>query len=428
MIFDKTTLSNGLRVITAPMSSMESATVQIAVDAGTRDEKKEANGLAHFLEHMVFKGTEKYPTAYAISTAVDGIGAEFNANTGKERTAYYIKAWERHLSLAFDILSGFVKYPLLNPEEIEREKGVIIEEIAMYEDMPRVKVPQVFEELLYDPSSLSWDIAGSRETVKAIKREDFVEFRSRLYRADNMVLSVAGKFNKDEVIKLADEHFGAMEGKNVRHDHIKEVVGSDKNPEDKSQVKLVNKKTEQAHLVLGVRGNPRGNPYRYTEAVLASVLGGGMSSRLFIEVRERRGLAYYVRSDVEHYSDHGYIATAAGVRIDAVEEAVKVILNEYVRICNEKVSWEELNKAKEYLKGRMALGLEDTHAVSDYYGDQELFDGEVKTADQIIEEISKVTAEEIQELAKKLFCKNKLNLALIGPYEDKLKFQQLLNF
>lgn len=427
MNFTKTTLSNGLRVILTPMLSMESATVQIAVNAGTRNEKKKVNGIAHFLEHMVFKGTEKYPSAQAISSAIDSIGAEANANTGKERTAFHIKAWERHLSLAFDILSSFIKSPLLDPKEIERESGVIIQEIAMYEDLPMQKAPSIFEELLYEPTSLGWDIVGKKETVEAIKKEDFVGFMRKLYTPQSMVLSIAGKFNKDAVLKLAEDYFGDIKGRG----EVKIVKETDKAPEDnltkKPEVKLVNKKTEQTHMVLGVRAFPLRHVNRYRASVLGTILGGGMSSRLFTEIRERRGLAYYVRGEIGDYTDKGYFAVRAGIRNEAAEEAVKVILAELEKTTRPgEIKEVELSKAKEYLKGRIALGLEDTHAVADFYGDQELFEGDLKSIDDIIKKIDEVTIEDVVGLAKELFVEKRLNLAMIGPDGDKEKFEQLL--
>lgn len=424
MKFQKITLKNGLRVITVPMSSMESATVQVIVGAGTRHEEKRVNGLAHFLEHMVFKGTKNYPSAQAVSSAVDSIGAEINANTDRERTAYFIKAWERHLNLAFDILSGFVNDPLLNPEEIGREKGVIIEEIAMYDDLPMQKVGDVFEELLYKGTPLAWDVAGTKETVKAIKQDDFRKYRERLYYPKNMVLAVAGKFNEKEVLGLVEEYFGGVEGGGGREGGKKKALKI--NPSGKPEVKLVTKKTEQAHLVLGVRSNPLGHPDRYVESVLASILGGGMSSRLFTEIRERRGLAYYVRCSPSHYTDNGHLTARAGVRLDKLDEVIKVIVDEYDKIKNSRVSNKELQKVKEYIKGRFALSLEDTFSMADFVAEQEILENAIETVEEVIEGVDKVTIEDVQRVAKEFFVNSRLNLAIIGPFEDAINFQKLL--
>lgn len=443
MHFHKATLSNGLRVITAPMPGMESATVQILVGAGSRDESPKKQGLAHFLEHMVFKGTKKYPTSASISAAVDRIGGEINASTGKERTAYYIKAWERYLTLAFDILSQFISSPRLLEREIEKEKGVIIEEIAMYEDLPMHKAPCLFEELLFDKTSLSWDIAGKPETVRVANKSDFEQFMADYYQPENMVLSVAGKFEREAVLGLAEKYFGKLKRKSkssISRSKNLRPIGSDltfdignldlkRNPSGKPEVRVFNKKTEQAHLVLGVRGNPFGHPDRYKEAVLASILGGGMSSWLWNEIREKRGLAYYVRCDVDHYKDTGYITARAGVKLGKVEEALEIILKQFQKIATEgKVRPAELKKAKEYLKGRLALGLEDTHAVSEFFGDQELFEENVRTVDQVMAGIDDVSLSDIHKLATEFFTASRLNLAIVGPDEDSDRLQKLLKF
>ncbi len=426
MDFQKTTLKNGLRVVTIPMPSMESATVQISLDAGSRDEPERVNGLAHFSEHMVFKGTKKYPSAQAVSSAVDSIGAEINANTGQERTVYFIKAWERHLPLAFDILADFVKAPLLDPREIEREKGVILAEIAMYNDLPMRKVEVEFIGLLYQGLPLGLGILGVPESVKRIKKEDFLKYRKKLYAPQSMVLSVGGRFDRGEVLKLAEKYFGDL-GKGAQggaHKGTKKTVQV--NATGKPRVKLVNKKTDQAHFILGVYGNPLGHPDRYKEAVLSSILGGGMSSRLFTEVRVRRGLAYYVNCDVDHLTDNGYLAARAGVKLEKTGEAIKVVLGEFSKMRTGEVGGKELKKAKEYLKGQLALGLEDTHAVADFFGDQELFEKKIRSVEEIMEGIDKVKGGDIQTVAREFFVPERLNLAIIGPFEDKGKFEKLL--
>lgn len=432
MDFQKHTLKNGLRVVTAPMSAMESATVQILIGAGSRDEQPKVEGLAHFLEHMVFKGTKKYPTAQHISESVDGIGGEINASTGKERTAFYIKAWERYLTLAFDILSEFIKCPTLLSEEIEKEKGVILEEIAMYQDLPMYKAPYLFEELLFAKTDLAHDILGVPKTVQAAKEADFRRFIADYYRPENMVLSIAGRFEEKEVLGLAKKYFGKLGNKVIRESGNK--LKSEKKTNylitqstNSSKIKLLNRKTEQAHLVLGVVGNPLAHPDRYKEAVIASILGGGMSSWLWSEVREKRGLAYYVRCDVDHYKDTGYVAARAGVRLNKIEKAIEVILEQFTKIATPgKVTAAELVKAKEYLKGRLALGLEDTHTVSEFFGDQELFEENVLTVEQVMAGIDSVSLDDVAKTAAGFFQAEKLNLAVVGPYKDPTQFQKLL--
>lgn len=441
MQINKSTLSNGLTLVTASVPGVESCTVQVFVRAGSRDEDARVGGLAHFLEHMVFKGTSRYPSAHAISSAADSVGAEINASTDKERTAFYLKVTQKHIDLAFEVLSDMAFVPLLEQKEIEREKGVIIQEIAMYEDLPQHKAESAFEELLYGESEpLGRDIAGKAQNVKRITRNDFVKFRENFYRPENMVLSVAGKFDQAQVEELANKYFGGggnlqgPAGGSSRSTSSKDVsAGAQRDslrPRHPScpAVKLVNKKTEQAHLVIGFRGNPLGHKDRYVETVLASILGGGMSSRLFTEVREKRGLAYYVRSDIEHYTDAGYLGARAGVELGKVEEAVRVILGEFSKLVTSHespVTKKELDKAREFSKGRFLLQLEDTETVSDFFGEGQLLEGKTRTVEQVIDGINSVTLEDIYRVAKEFFVPERLNLAIVGPYEDSLRFQKL---
>lgn len=433
MDFQKTILANGLRLVTIPMPSMESATVEVFVGAGTKHEKEKVNGLAHFLEHMVFKGTKSYPSAQAVAGAVDGIGGEINAHTSKETTAYYIKAWEKHLPVAFGLLSEFIKSPLLKEEEIEKEKGVILEEIAMYEDLPMRKAPEVFEELLYEGSSLGWDVLGRKETVSEVKQEDFLNYREANYRPENMVVAVAGRFDKDKVLGMVEKAFKDVTRNSLTRDSSKTKrvaklrANELTNPTRKPELRVVNKKTEQAHIVVGVRGHKRGHPDRYKEAVLTAILGETMSSWLFTEIREKRGLAYYVRSYVERFIDRGYFATRSGVRLEKVDEAIQVVLEQYAKSTKQnEITDEELQRSKEYLKGRLALGLEDTHSVCEFFGDQEILEGKMRTIKEIMAGIDAVTREDVARVASDLFKNNRLNLVVVGPYDDPHRFENLL--
>ena len=417
------TLASGLRVLTIPMPAVQSATLTVWVKAGSRNEEGSVNGISHFLEHMVFKGSNKRPSAREISGAVDAIGGEFNAGTGKEWTNFYIKARKDNLPIAFDVLSDMVLNPLLRPEEIEKEKGVIIEEIAMYEDTPMFKIGDVFEELIFDKHPLSWDISGTAETVKAIKKDDFLRYRELRYSAENIVITVAGGVEEGEVVKLAERYFGKLSSKSNSPAFNKFTAR-----QAKPQVKLHPKKKEQAHLILGFRGNSREHKDRFTEAILASILGGGMSSRLFIEVRERRGLAYAIRTSLEHYIDTGYIGTYAGVDVNRVEEAITVILKEHYKITNQEsgIKNQELNKAKEYIKGHLALALEDTKDVASFFGENELMLDKVETPEEVFKKIDEVKVEDVVRVAKEFFKPERLNLAIIGPYESAESFKKLL--
>lgn len=417
-----TTLPNGLRLITIPMLQVESTTVMVGIGAGSRYETKRVNGLFHFLEHMAFKGTKKRPSALAIATEVDSIGGFFNAFTSKEATAYFIKAAAKHTSLAFDVLSDILADSLLKPEEIEREKGVIIEELNLYKDTPTRKVWEVFERLLYGDTPMGRDIGGQKENIRQIKREDFLRYINRLYHPANMVVAAAGKLNQKQVKQLADQYFGLPKKPPKTLQPLQPL----QSPQAHPRTKLVYKKTEQAHFCLGVPGYQYSHQDRFPLGLLATILGGGMSSRLFIEVRERRGLAYYVQAAPEFFTDSGYLLARAGVRLTKIEEAIKVVLEQFNRLTAKKVGLKELKKAKEFLKGGMILALEDSQQVAGRYLNQVLLEEKIRSPRETIRLIDKVTPEDILRVAKDIFKHRSLNLALIGPYRSKEKFVQLL--
>jgi predicted Zn-dependent peptidase len=418
------TLDSGLRVMTVPVSDLKSVTVAVWVKTGSRNEEKKVNGISHFLEHMVFKGSAKRPTAREISTAVDEIGGEFNAATSKDWTNFYIKSASSHVETAFDVLSDMVLAPILKPAEIEKEKGTIIQEIAMYEDTPIMHIADVFENLIFNGSSLGWDTAGTASSVKSITKNDFLRYRKMHYYPENMLVSVVGGVSEKEALTLSRKYFGKIKSQSESEFKTPEFRSEQIKPE----VILKTKKSDQAHLMLGFRGEGRNYPGRYAQAVLAVVLGGGMSSRLFLEVRERRGLAYSVRTSFERYQETGYLGTYAGVNPQRVEEALKIILEEHKKIADGKfpVTSSELKKAKEYLKGHFALALEDTKDISGFYADQILFLPEVKSPAEVTVKIDKVTLNEVQAEAKKLFTPSGLNLAVIGNYTNVDKFKYLL--
>lgn len=422
------TIPSGLRVLTVTMPSLESVTVTIWVRTGSRNEESRISGISHFMEHMVFKGSVKRPTAKDISQAVDAIGGEFNAATSKDWTNFYIKASKANLETAMDVLSDMVLNPLIKSEEIEREKGTIIQEIKMYEDTPIMHIGDVFEELVFEGNPLGRDTAGTEKTVRAIKREDFLNYRKLHYYPENMLVTVAGGIDQNSTLKLVEKYFGKFQvpGSKLQTNFKTQIF---KPSQTKPQFKLQNKKSEQAHLILGFMGEGRGYEKRFAQSILSVILGGGMSSRLFIEVRERRGLAYSVRTGFERYKEIGYISTYAGVDVEKAEEAVKVILDQCYGLASGKypITKEELAKAKGFLKGNLALALEDTHDVSGFFGDQELFLGNALTPEEIYKKVDEVTIKDILIEAKKLFVPSRLNLAIIGPFKDKEKFIQLLN-
>ena len=406
----------------------------VMVGAGSRYEQKKINGLSHFLEHMAFKGTKKRPSSLIISSTIDAIGGEFNAFTSKDHTGFYIKAAANHVPLLVDVLSDMLLHSLFKPEEIEREKGVIIEEINMYEDTPIRHIGDIYEELLYGDHSLGWNIAGKADVIRSITRANFKTYMDGLYRPNNTVMIVAGGISSGEsrkgkgestekkITELVEQHLGTWEKK--------KIWDWDKNLDTQKapRVKLEFKQTEQAHIALGVRAYPLGHPKEYALAVLAAILGGGMSSRLFIQVRERRGLAYYVRSDAEHYLDTGGFTTQAGVDVNRIDDAIKVIISECFALSSgvNPLEQKELTKAKEYLKGRLTLELEDSRSVAGLYATQEVLQRKMLSPDEIIKKIEAVTIADVLNVAKDIFHHQKLNLAIIGPYKDQGRFEKLL--
>lgn len=404
------------------MPSFESATALVTVGAGSRYENKQNNGISHFLEHMFFKGTQSRPTFMEISGLIDGIGGEFNAFTGKEYTGYYIKAGKNNIGICLNLLSDMLQHSKFDEAEIEKEKGVIIEEINMYEDTPMRNIGDVFERLLYGDTPLGWDTAGEKEIIRSLNRENFVSYMDSLYSPSNITVVAAGGIDEENIHKLTTKYFGGM--KSFSTPSALPVVESQKAP--KAFIK--HKKTEQAHMALGVRAVPLNSPLKYPLSVLSGILGGGMSSRLFSEVREKRGLAYYVRASSDQYTDAGSLVVTASVDPKRAEEAVEVILSELESLKSGKkpVTAEELKKAKEYMKGHLVLALEDSQAVSIFYGTQELIEPETLNPDEMLAKIDAVTIEDVTKVANDYFKQDTLNFAIIGNFEDKNKFEKLL--
>lgn len=422
MKYTKQILPNGLRLITVPMPSFESATALVMAGAGSRYETKKNNGISHFLEHMAFKGTEKRPTAMDISSLIDGIGGEFNAFTGKEYTGYYVKSGKNNVEVTLDVLSDMLQNSKLDQGEIDKEKGVIIEEINLYEDMPMRKIGDIYEQLLYGDTPMGWDIAGEKEIIRSINREDFVEYMESLYSADNMTVVVAGGIDEAKITEMVEKYFGSMK----KFDTIEPPMVVEK--QQKPAVLIRHKDTEQIHIALGVRTVSLDNPEKYPLSVLASILGGGMSSRLFSEVREKRGLAYYVRTHSDEYADAGSLVSMAGIDPKRVKDAISVMVEQYKQVADGamNITDKELTKAKEYMKGHLVLDLEDSRAVSTFYAHQELLEKEILNPDDILKKIDAVTKEEIEEVGKKYFTNKGLNLALIGAFEDQQALEELV--
>ncbi|HEX7041872.1 MAG TPA: pitrilysin family protein [Patescibacteria group bacterium] len=414
MQYKRKVLSNGLRVITVPMPSFESATVMVMVGAGSRYETKLNNGISHFLEHMAFKGTEKRPTAMDISALIDGIGGEFNAFTSKEYTGYYVKAQSNHLEMLLDLLSDMLNHSVFDEGEIEKEKGVIIEEINMYEDTPMRNLGDVYEQVLYGDTPMGWDTAGTKEVISNTSRNDFIEYMKSLYSADNMTVIVAGGIDGGKVEGLIEKYFGEM----PKFPTLKALPVED--GQEKPRFFVKKKVTEQVHLALGVRTVPLGHPDEDALEVLSTILGGGMSSRLFHEVREKRGLAYYVRMSSDNYTDCGTLVATAGVDPKRAKDAVEVILSELERVKQPgNVTEEELKRAKEYINGHFVMDLEDSRSVAIYVAHQEILENHLYTPSENIEKINKVTLSDVERVAQKYLIETTLNFAVIGKFEEE---------
>ena len=415
------TLKNGLRVILAPMPDTQTATVIVMTGTGSRYETAQENGLAHFLEHMFFKGTKKRPSAKRISEELDGLGSQYNAFTAKDRTAYYAKVSSRYIDTALDVISDIFLNSTLPEAEITKERGAIIQEIDMYEDMPMRTIDNVFDALIFGTDHpLGRTILGQKENIRRFKRKDFDSYLKRHCTPANVVVCIAGSFNEKKVLAKIKKEFGKLK----HGEHVEPVPFTAK--QTASRVAIKEKKTDQTQLMLGVPAYPYKHKDEFALAVLATILGGGMSSRLFLEVREKRGLAYSVHAWTDKYPDTGYFVVQAGVEHAKLEKTVETILAEFKKIKRTKVSAAELKKAKAYIKGTKTLSLETSDEVAGNAASTLLNLGKVRTLEDVLKGIDKVTAQDVERVAKDILQTNGLNLAIIGPHLHKEKLLKLL--
>jgi predicted Zn-dependent peptidase len=415
------TLSNGLRILTAPLPAAQSVTCAIMVAAGSRYETAETNGIAHFSEHMFFKGTESRPTARDISKEIDAIGGEFNAFTGKEYTGFYVKCAAESRDIALDVLVDMLRNSKFAEEEIEREKGVIIEEMNMYFDTPRDYIGGVYEELLYDDQPLGWDIIGRKETVRGATHASFLQYIDSWYKPSRMVVGLGGAIG-DGLHEKLEGLLGDLPAAETGEPEPLKLDGVDHSP----RVKLHTKQSDQAHISIGVYSYPLEHPDRYALQVLSTVLGGGMSARLFTEVRERRGLAYYVFGINHSYTDTGSLYAQAGVDINRIDDAVTTVAAELRKIADESVPPDELEKARSFAKGRFVLQLETPQGLIMFGLRREVLERSTPDPKDILAELDKVTAEDVQRVARDIIDGKGLNLAVIGPFDDAERFEKLL--
>jgi len=415
--FERHILDNGLRILTANLPYAQSVTCMIMIAAGSRYETPETNGIAHFSEHMFFKGTERRPDARAIAGEIDSIGGEFNAFTSKESTAYFVRCAADHRDVALDVLVDMLRNSRFDSGEIDREKGVIVEEMNMYFDTPRDYIGGVYDELLYGDQPLGWDIIGKKETVRAATRETFMGYLDRWYHPERMVVGIAGRIGDDAV-----ERVSALLG-----DLPASTTGAPSPVQGytNGRVKVFTKASDQAHVVVGVPSYPLEHPDRYALQMLATVLGGGMSSRLFTEVRERRGLAYYVYGVNHSYTDAGSLYSQAGVDITRIDEALTTIATE-LKGMTAAVPADELEKARSFSKGRFVLQLENPQGLISFGLRKEVLEGRAPDPEEVLAGISAVTAEDVQRVAQDLLADDKLRLAVIGPFDDAERFEKLL--
>jgi predicted Zn-dependent peptidase len=416
--YERHVLDNDLRVLTANLPEAQSVTCMVMLAAGSRYETRETNGIAHFSEHMFFKGTQRRPSAREIAGEIDAIGGEFNAFTGKEYTAYYVKCAAEHRDVALDVIVDMLRNSRFDSEEIEREKGVIIEEMNMYFDTPRDYIGGVYEELLYGDQPLGWDIIGRKETVRGATRETFTDYLDRWYHPSRMVLGLGGRVG-DDVLARAQELLGDLPA-------VETGAPGPVEPHANGRVKVFTKQSDQAHVILGVPSYPLEHPDRYALQLLSTVLGGGMSSRLFTEVRERRGLAYYVFGLNHSYTDAGSLYAQAGVDINRIDEAIGTILNELRGIAADSVPADELEKARNFAKGRFVLQLENPQGLILFGLRREVLEGRAPDLDEVLDGLNAVTAEDVQRVAQDLVTDEKLRLAVIGPFDDEARFEKLL--
>jgi len=401
-------LKNGVRVLTIPMVGVDSVTAMILSKTGSRNETTEQAGISHVLEHMVFKGTTKYPSPMAIAEAVDSIGAEQNAFTSKEYTGYYITSAAKHLGLTLDIQSQMLTAPLLPQDDLNREREVIVEEINMYEDQPMSKAAEEFENLVYDGSSMGRMIIGTKETVRGTTSKDLRTYMDRWYKGSNMLVVVAGKVDSDaKLMATIEEKFGVMQKHGLDPYESKASYG-------KTEHRHFKKKTEQAHFYMGVPGIAINDPRRYALQMGQVVLGGGMSSRLFNEIREKRGLAYYVKADLDTNFDCGYLAVRSGVKLEKLSEAMTVVKEEMLKLAD-TITQAELNKAKEYILGHMPLSLEGSMDIAQFYGMRALVMDEIRHPSEVVKKVSSVELDSVKQVLRELVSEKLIRSVVVGP-------------
>lgn len=418
----RATLPNGIRILTSRMSYVRSVSITYFFGVGSRYESADLSGVSHLIEHMLFKGSRRYPTAQIISETIEGVGGILDAATDKELTVYSAKIASRHYDLAMDLLADMVRHPLMQPEELEKERRVILEELSMYRDSPSEWVSVLGDETMWPNLPLGREVAGTRETVTTMTREAMEAYRVSHYVPGNLVVAVAGDIEHERVVQSVERLMGDWEPR------LAPLWTPCLPPSGVPRVRLEQRKTEQTNFCLYMPGLSHKDPDYYALALLNAILGDGMASRLFLEVRERQGLAYDVSTSPVSFYDTGAFVVYAGVEPARTGAALKAILHELGAVRREGIPEEELVRAKEYTKGRMALRLEDTHSVASWLGGQEALLDEVRELDEALERVDAVCRDDIHRLAQALFVDDALRLAIIGPHKDARLFERELRF
>ena len=418
-MFERSVLDNQLRVLTSTMPHTQSVSIVICVGAGSRYEPEDKAGLSHFLEHLPFKGTKHWPTAQAVSEAIEGVGGVMNASTDREMTAFWCKVPQPHFQTAFSVLLDMLINPLLDPEELEKEREVIQEELRMTNDHPTYKVDLLIDEALWPGQAMGRDVGGTAQSVEALTRDEIQEYMRRQYNPANTVVAVAGNITHQEVIQLLED--ATSEWKPVQSLDWEPVNNDNQGP----IVLMDQRRTDQTHICLALPGLSLDDPDRFNLALLNVMLGDGMSSRLFQNLRERQSLTYDVSSSISHFRDCGSVIIYCGVEPKKSRPAIKAVVEE-LQGMHQEAPEEELHKAKEYTKGRLLLRLEDSRAVATWLATQELLQGHVSTPEQAVQRIDDVTAADVARVAQNLFCRENLRLAVVGPHRSDKQFHKLL--
>ncbi|MQC16654.1 MAG: insulinase family protein [Chloroflexi bacterium] len=417
-----TTLSNGLRVVVTPMPAAQAAAVALFVGVGSRHEVPRTNGLSHFIEHMLFKGTERRPTAPEISEAIEGAGGGLNAFTTREVTCYWNNLPFERAATGIEVLADMVQRSLLDPEELERERPVVQQEIRRAHDSPGSKASELLSTATFGDQPIGWPVAGTIETVQGVTRDDFIAHMNTYYTTGNCVLSIAGNVDPDKVTVLAEREFDALP---VGDAATPAMAHPGRPAED--YVVVEDRPIEQTNLALSVHGIQRNDPDRYALDIMNTALGRGMSSRLFKEVRERRGLAYSVGSGSARFWDIGTISVSAGVTREHQEEALEVILAELRRLVDEPMADDELTRTKDFAAGSFRLSLETPMSFSQRWGTQLLHDNRLELPDETVAGLRAVTAEDIQRVASRVFGSPEFSLAVVGPSASVERLDEILH-